>query len=429
MSLLVYKFGGASLKDAQGIRRMAQLLQKIEPSDTCWVVVSAMGKTTNALEKVVEQLTEGLDPSIPLTAIFKHHLQVLIHLFPTGHRVFSTFTGLWGQWLDTLPSLAHGPYDQVYDQVVSMGENLSVFIFSTWCAHIRLPAYPISSGDWLVTDDRYREARVDFTASSLALKDLSKNVQAQFNITQGFAGKNSAGSWTTLGREGSDYSAAILGYLLDAKEVTIWKDVAGVLNADPQLFPQAEWLPELSYLDTIELAYFGASVIHPRTLQPLQQKQIALRVASFMHPEHPGTRIHENAVAPAIPAIIVKQNQVLVSLRPMDLSFVMEEITGQLFQMLADLKIRVNLIQHSAVTLRLCLDYDPRRLLALQQCLSEKYHWKDIKGLALVTLRWYTPELVTDLQKGKTVLLSQQTPDTLRFITEQPPAWNSRSWS
>ena len=202
-----------------------------------------------------------------------------------------------------------------------------------------------------------------------------------------------------------------------------------MLNADPQLFPHAAWLPELSYRDTIELAYFGASVIHPRTLQPLQQKQIVLRVASFMHPQLPGTRIHEKAEAPHIPAIIVKQNQVLVTLRPIDFSFVMEEITGQLFHTLAELKIRVNLIQHSAVTLRLCLDYDPRRLRSLQERLTEKYFWEETTGLALVTLRWYTPDLVSDLQKDKPVLLSQQTAETLRFITEQPPAWNSRSWS
>jgi aspartate kinase len=429
MGTLVYKFGGASLKDAAGIRRMSELLRQIAPGNTCWVVVSAMGKTTNALEKVVDCLVEGRPANAHLPSIFAHHQQVISDLFPADHAVHHTFNNLWNQWLEQLPSLAHGAFDQIYDQVVSMGENLSVFVFSTWCTHVGLPAYPMSSGDWLVTDDRYREARVDFPASALALQEISKNVQAQIHITQGFVGKNPAGYWTTLGREGSDYSAAILGYLLDAKEVTIWKDVAGVLNADPQLFPHAAWLPELSYRDTIELAYFGASVIHPRTLQPLQQKQIVLRVASFMQPQLPGTRIHEKAEAPQIPAIIVKQNQVLVTLRPIDFSFVMEEITGQLFHTLAELKIRVNLIQHSAVTLRLCLDYDPRRLRSLQERLTEKYFWEETTGLALVTLRWYTPDLVSDLQKDKPVLLSQQTAETLRFITEQPPAWNSRSWS
>ena len=429
MSTLVYKFGGASLKDADGIRRMAGLLTQLPQNQSCWVVVSAMGKTTNALEKVVDLLVEGKNAAEPLREISQYHQTILSELFPEQHPVFQIFSNLWTQWVSGISAFAQGPFDQVYDQIVSMGENLSVFIFSTWCTHTGLEAYPVSAGDWLHTDDRYREGRVDFNASARALQEIRKNVVARIQITQGFVGKNSDGLWTTLGREGSDYTAAILGFLLEAKEVVIWKDVAGVLNADPALFPQAKLLPELSYRDTIELAYFGASVIHPRTLQPLQQRQIPLRVASFMAPEAPGTCIREIAATPHIPAIIVKQNQVLVSLRPLNLSFVMEEITGELFQLLARLKIRVNLIQHSAVTLRLCLDYDPRRLQAMQEHLSENYQWEETSGLALVTLRWYTPELVSDLQKDKPILLSQQTAETLRFITEQPPAWNSISWS
>lgn len=429
MKPVVFKFGGASLRNAEGIRRMADLLQNFHPQKPCWVVVSAMGKTTNALEKMLDAFFRQGDYQPYIFGVATFHREIVSELFPPDHKIFEGINHILNDLQFVLEQMAERPYDLAYDQVVSFGEKLSAEIFTSYCSLIGLKAAYVPSENWLRTDERFREGRVDFEKSSELLRVQKIPENTDIRITQGFVGGTETGLRSTLGREGSDYTAAILAYLLDAREVVIWKDVPGMLNADPDIFRQAVQIPELSYRDAIELAYFGASVIHPRTLQPLQQKKIPLRVAGFMQPEASGTLIRETSVKPEVPAIIVKQNQVLLAIQPRDLSFVMEEFTGNLFQLLADLKIRVNLIQHSAVTLRLCIDSEPRRMARLKEALEGKYEISEMKDLALVTLRWYTPSLVEELQKNRIVHISQTNGETIRFVTDQPDAWNSRQWS
>ena len=352
----IFKFGGASVKDAEGIQNVFQVLQKVGYQEVL-LVVSAMGKTTNALEIVIKNyFDKSANLSASVQEIKKYHNQILLDLFEDDAN--AVFTALNNHFTDLEYFLSHNKspnYNFVYDQIVSYGEILSTTILSHFMNYKNIQTEWLDVRNYIKTDNNYRDAEVNWEITQKNIAKIAKK-KALF-ITQGFLGADSNGFTTTLGREGSDYTAAIFAYCLNAQSVTIWKDVAGVLNADPRYFENTTLLNQISYREAIELAFYGASVIHPKTLQPLQKKEIPLYVKSFINPELAGTSVSKGAdLEPKLPCFIVKKNQLLLSLSSIDFSFIMEENISEIFSLLHQFKIKVSLIQNSAISFSVCLE-------------------------------------------------------------------------
>jgi aspartate kinase len=400
----VYKFGGASVRTAAGVRNLADIVSA-EAGDLM-VVVSAMGKTTNALEKVVEQFMAGRRAD--LAEVREYHEGIC-------NELFGKLAERGGAFLDELEQIvAAGPqgrdYDYWYDRIVSYGELISTSIVAEF-----IGARWIDARTCFVTDSRHRDANVDLDETSRRLQQASQG--AALCVTQGFIGADSHGETTTLGREGSDYSAAVAAYVLDAESLTIWKDVPGVMNADPKFFPDAVFIPELTYLDAVELAYSGAQIIHPKTIKPLQNKGIPLYVRPFGAPQQAGSVVH-GAMAGRIeaPVLILKHNQVLISVRPQDFSFVLEDRLAEIFALLAEYGVKANLIQSSAVNLSLCVDSTRRLGEVVEKLISEGFRVVYNEGLELLTVRGYTPEILEKYASGDNIFLMQKTRRTLRCV-------------
>ena len=352
----IYKFGGASVKDADGIKNVYEVLRTVGYQNVL-MVVSAMGKTTNALEIVTKAYFEKSHTLLSsIQDVKKYHNQILMDLFENEkHEVF---TAVNQHFLDLDYFLGHNKspnYNFIYDQIVSLGELISTTILSFYMNFRGIETQWIDVRDFIKTDDVYRDADVQWELTQI---NISKNIKKKtLNITQGFLGSDANGFTTTLGREGSDYTAAIFAYCLNAESVTIWKDVPGVMNADPRYFENASLLNQISYREAIELAFYGASVIHPKTLQPLQKKEIPLYVKSFINPTLPGTSVSKGKdLEPQLPCFIVKKNQLLVSLSSIDFSFIMEENISEIFGLLHQYKMKVSLIQNSAISFSICVE-------------------------------------------------------------------------
>jgi aspartate kinase len=417
-SMKVFKFGGASVKDAAGVRNLAKVLSHFADDDLL-IVVSAMGKTTNALEEVLWAHGEGRDTKPMVETLRASHFAVLDEVAPgdEGARI-----GLEDSFRDLQRSLAQrstGRADEDYDQIVSLGELWSTLIVS---AHLRGHGVAnawIDARTIVRTDARARAAKVDWQASeNMAARHLQPLFRARPTkvVTQGFIGRTSDGQTTTLGREGSDFSAAIFAYLLDAESVTIWKDVPGMFNADPKRFPDTKLLGHISYREAIELSYFGASVIHPRTLQPLQQKHIPLYVRSFIDLAAPGTTIDDRSENDSlVPSFIVKPEQLLLSITPRDLSFIVEENLSGIFWLFAQQHVRIDLMQNSALAFSVVVDDVPRthQLIA---ALRKDYEVRYNQGCELVTVRHYDERTLARLTAGREVLLEQRSRNTARFV-------------
>jgi aspartate kinase len=377
----VFKFGGASVVDAQGVRNVANIIKQNSQESIC-IVVSAMGKTTNALEEIFKAYfyKTGEAPNLLETLKQKHHALVR-ELFPNErNQVEDELEDIFAELYWAIEETQIKSYDYEYDQIVSQGEFISTRIVAAFLNASQIETHWLDARDLIRTDNTYREGHVDwvFTQKSiddLILKKLTPQTP-QFFLTQGFIGGTSENYTTTLGREGSDYTAAILAYCLNAKDVTIWKDVPGVLNADPRDFPQAQLLSALSYYDAIELAYYGATVIHPKTIKPLQNKNIPLFVKSFVNPDAPGTCIKEDELRQEIPTYIFKKQQILISVSPRDFSFILEENLRDLFELFSQNRAHVNLMQNSALSFSVCVTIDQTRLLSLIQELDKKYKVK-----------------------------------------------------
>ena len=337
----VFKFGGASVKDAESVRNVAQIIRDHKGNDQLLCVVSAMAKSTNALEVLVQQARESKGKELPaLDTLRSFHLDIVQELgldAGISAELEETFTEIRA----VCSTESENEYNYFYDQIVSQGEILSTKIVARYLQHIGVPAIYKDAGGLIRTDATYREGKVNWPVTQHLVETQVKVLlegEAHRNnviITQGFTAKTSEGARVTLGREGSDYSAAIFAYCLGAEEVTIWKDVPGILNADPKLFPDAQLFNRLSYTDAIELAYYGATVIHPKTIKPLQNRNIVLRVRSFLNPSAPGTVVENEEIFGLLPSFIIKKNQALISISPRDFSFIMEENLGQLFTLLA----------------------------------------------------------------------------------------------
>ena len=412
----IYKFGGASVQDALGIKNLLQVLEKTQ-SGNLVIVVSAMGKTTNALEKVLYSYFENDNQlAKALSSVKAYHYEILKDLFPNENNfIFKTVEGYFEE-LDAFLDRNKSPnYNFVYDQVVCYGELICTKIIHSYLEQKGIKCKWLDIRECLKTNDNYREADVNWEITQqLISEQISGN---EIIITQGFIASDANGFTTTLGREGSDYSAAILGYCLNTESVTIWKDVPGVLSADPRYFKKAELLNRISYQEAIELAFYGATVIHPKTLQPLQLKEIPLYVKSFINPLAPGTCVTKGElIEPLVPCYILKRGQVLISLSSLDFSFIVEEGIGEVFKLLGKYKMKVDLIQNSAISFSVCVDNKFGNLDELIAKLKADFKVIVYKNVDLFTIRHFNPQSLKQLEKDKNILVKQVAQNTVQLV-------------
>jgi len=412
----VFKFGGASVKDANSVRNVLKVLQKVGHDETL-VVVSAMGKTTNALEVVIQQYRDNnLNLSETISQLRINHKAILSDLFDgTQHTIFEKIDAIFDDLNLLLQRNKSPKYDYIYDQVVSYGEIISTTILSAYFEYQGVSNEWLDARNLIKTDSTYRDAKVDWEETQKAI--LSSVNKKKLTITQGFIGADTNNFTTTLGREGSDYSAGIFAYCLNAESVSIWKDVPGVLNGDPRVFDNTELLNQISYEEAIELAFYGASVIHPKTLQPLQQKEIPLYVKSFINPEGAGTAVSKGqTLEPFIPCFIVKKDQVLISLSSLDFSFIVEENISEIFSLFHKHQIKVDLIQNTAISFSVCVDNKFGHLKKLISELKAKFKVSFEENVSLYTIRHFNDEAAKSLEKGKEILLKQLGTETYQIV-------------
>lgn len=417
MSFEVYKFGGASVSTADGVRNLISILNKSTSKDII-IVVSAMGKITNALERVVASYFESKELCVEaIQPIIEYHFSLAEDLFENhGTSVFKKLQRLFEELNGFLNRNKSPDYDFVYDQVVSYGELLSTTIVNAYLSENGFASVWHDVREYIKTDATYREGKVNW---ELTMQNLSTGLpKTGIHLMQGFIGSEANGFTTTLGREGSDYTAAIIAYCLNAKAVTIWKDVPGVLSADPRYFDHAVLLRFISYQEAIELAFYGASVIHPKTLQPLQRKEIPLFVKSFNDPDAPGTQVSlGQAIEPEVPCYILKTNQVLLELASLDFSFMAEENIGEIFKLLGIYKMKVDLIQNSAISFSVCVDNKFKNLEVLVAKLRADFKVTVHQNVNLYTLRHSTAESIEILELNKEILLKQVAQNTVQLVT------------
>jgi aspartate kinase len=414
----VFKFGGASVSTVDRIRNVATILESYS-GEPLLVVISAMGKTTNALEGVVNAFYEGArQEALDRFEVIKNdHIHIASQLLDAPiPQLTDYFTEV--EWL--LHDKPVKGYDYYYDQVVCVGELLSTCIVSHNLNSVGVNNELVDVRDVLRTDNTFRDARVDWQVTAAKVKEQILPLFRQTNlvITQGFIGATDENESTTLGREGSDYSAAIFAHLLDAESLTIWKDVQGVMNADPKQYTGAQWIKELNYREVIEMAYYGAQVIHPKTIKPLQNKNIPLYVKSFLHPEEEGTVIHHRNVDHLPPIIVYKDRQVLAQLSSRDFSFVGEGLTAEVYRIFQSLKFKPNLTQNAAISLLCVLDDRSDKVEQFALKAAEHFDVQLMKNLTLLTIRHYNEEIMKELTAGKTILLRQQTPETVQMLMQ-----------
>lgn len=413
----VFKFGGASVKDASGVKNLVRVLNSVGYKDTL-VVVSAMGKTTNALEKVIEAYFENKSRlSHELLALKEFHLKIVEDLFEEQAPKIAEEVHAYFEDLQAFLKSNKAPnYSFVYDQVVSYGELLSTTIIHRYFEFQGWKSFWLDARECIKTDDYYRAANLNWEESQALIN--SKANGHQLIIAQGFIGSNSNNFTTTLGREGSDYSAAIFAYALNAESVTIWKDVPGVLNGDPRVFNNTKLLHQISYREAIELAFYGASVIHPKTLQPLQRKEIPLYVKSFENPEEIGTAVSKGkTLDPLIPCYIVKKDQVLIRLSSIDFSFIVEENISYIFGLLHEYQMPVEMIQNSAISFSVCVNNKYKRLEELVLVLRSRFNVEVKEQVDLFTVRHFNDEALKSIRNnGKQILLEQRTEETAQFV-------------
>ncbi len=416
----VFKFGGASVSTIERIQNVGNILEQYR-AEKLLIVISAMGKTTNALEKVAEAFFAGKkEEALQLFEIIKQqHLtiarQLLVtHYLPCESQLRDFFTEV--EWL--LHDKPVRDFDYYYDQVVCCGELLSTAIVSAYLNERKINNKWIDVRDIFRTDDDFRDATIDwnFTQTQVAQYVAPIFTQDNIVITQGFIGATDENESTTLGREGSDYTAAVFANMLNVQDQTIWKDVPSVMNADPKQFADAQPLPELNYNEVIEMAYYGAQVIHPKTIKPLQNKGIPLLVKCFLDASLPGTIIHNKNISHLPPIIVLKENQVLIELKSKDFSFVGEHHVGTLYHLFEKLNIKPNLTQNGAIDFTCVVDDRSEKIEKLAFEASEIFDVQIMKGLTLLTIRHYNKEIFEKLTEGKTILLRQQTTDTIQML-------------
>jgi aspartate kinase len=415
----VYKFGGASVKDAAGIRNLTKIVSM--EKENLVIVVSAFGKTTNALEKVLK-LWLGGDKTYKdnLDNIYSYHSAVVEELFPKRNQAKGRIDNSFSFLKEYLGSVQGKDYDFEYDQVVSFGEIWSTIIIAEFLIHSGKNTCWIDIRKNLISDDRFRDANILWENSTGRICSVFDHEKFPCYVTQGFIAGTASGQTTTLGREGSDYTAAILANMLDADSVTVWKDVPGLLNADPKWLPDATKLEEMSYREAVEMTFSGAKVIHPKTIKPLQNKNIPLYVKSFLDPEENGTMvIADPTIRKTVPVFIRKENQILISFLPRDFSFVMGDNLSRIFHLFMDHGIKVNLVEASAVSIDVCVDDEKARLDSLLLSLKEDFSAIYNEDVEMLSIRHYTPEAIARITAGREILLEQRTRSTVRFVVRE----------
>jgi len=411
----IFKFGGASVKDAESVKNITQILQS-EGTENTVVVISAMGKTTNAFEEVINAYYNKTDKlSDNLGVIEDYHKAIINDLFDKGDAIYKEIDILLGELSWFLARNTSQRYNYVYDQIICFGELLSTKIVSAYLSKIGIDNNWFDVRNYIKTDSNYRDAKVDW---NLTQKIITEKLEAtKLNITQGFIAANDTENTTTLGREGSDYTAGIFAYCLEAESVTIWKDVPGVLNADPRVFKETTLLEQISYEEAIEMAFYGASVIHPKTLQPLERKEIPLLVRSFVNPKETGTKVSKGTrLVPDIPCFIVKKDQVLVSISALDFSFMVENNISYIFKKLHDYQLKVNLIQNSAISFSVCIDNKFNKFDAFYDELKTQFKIDVQKGVDLYTVRHFDNNAVLSIEEKGESLLTQVNKETIQIV-------------
>ena len=400
------------MKDADSVKNVLRVLS-IQGFERCLIVVSAMGKTTNALERVVEFYFNKSDYQQEIAKIKEEHIQIAKGLFDENHHVFSEIKLFFDDIESFLRRNKSPNYNFVYDQVVTCGEMISSKILSVYLSDNEMGSQWLDARDFIKTDTNYREGVVNWEDTE---KNISQLDKAKTYVTQGFIGSDENNFTVSLGREGSDYSAAIFAYCLDAKDMTIWKDVPGVMTGDPRKFENVELLSNISYEEAIEMAYYGASVIHPKTLQPLKQKSIPFFVKSFISPEKAGTKIGISTENQLLESYILKENQVLMRIATRDFSFIAEDHISFIFRELAKRNIKVSLMQNSAISLALCLEDKFNNVDELEAELEQDFNTDIVENVSLFTIRNARLENLDKLYEGKNVLLEQITKTTVQMI-------------
>jgi aspartate kinase len=417
--MIVFKFGGASIKNAKAVKNLAGIVKNYLEEQLI-IVVSAMGKTTNALEQIVDLYVENQDWQFALKKLSDYHFQIIKKLFPGNHHAVYTETDDLFDKLKALlqqePSLH---YNFEYDKIVAFGELFSTKIVSHFLQHQKIPVKWIDSAKCLKTDNQFCEANIIWNLSQKLLKQQLNFQENKYFITQGFTAATTNNLRTTLGREGSDYTASVLANIFDAEKVIIWKDVAGIYTADPKYFSRPEKLSMISYQEAVELAYFGAKIIHPKTIKPLQNKRIPLYIRSFIQPAGTGTVICEIAHKLELsPVYIFKQNQMLISISSKDFSFIVEENLSKIFGLFATHHVKINLMQHSALSFSVSVDNETTKILPLIALLRQDFKVKYNQKLILITIRYYTQEAIKKILKGRKILVQQKSRRTARFVVE-----------
>jgi aspartate kinase len=411
----VFKFGGASVKDPRGVKNVATILQKY-PQQPLIVVVSAMGKTTNALEKILSLSRSGNLFLKELEDLKEYHFSVMRELFQPDHFAWKEADAVFKTIETELKK--NRSLDEMYDQVVSQGEILSTIIVHRFLGTVNIVADWVDARDYIVTDATFREGRVEWNATCQNIQRINVLLQKKsIVLTQGFIAKTAKGLTTTLGRDGSDFSAAIFASCLKAESVTIWKDVPGVMSTDPKRLPkEAVVFKELPFREAAEMTYYGASVIHPKTIKPLANKNIPLFVKSFDDPSLPGTTIHECTIDQLPPLIVFKENQCLVSCKVTDYTFVTEDQMKVIFNTLTDLNMRINVMQNSAISFSFCVDFREEKLSALIKRLHDHFEIYYNSGLTLITVKNYDEATFDRYHTMKGVLMEQASRSTLQVL-------------
>ena len=411
----VFKFGGASIKDISSIKNILKIISTSN-EDRLVIVVSAMGKTTNALELVVHNYfnnKENLQASI--SEVYNFHLEIINNLFEKSHPIFSDISKSFEKLNSFIKANKSPSYSFVYDQIVSIGELLSSRIIHHFLLNNNINCSFIDARNCIKTNSKYRGAKVEWDITNKKIKDYISD--SKISVTQGFIGSDKNNFTVTLGREGSDYSAAIFAYVLNAESLSIWKDVPGLLNADPKFFKNTKLLNQISYSETIELAFYGASIIHPKTLQPLQKKEIPLLVKSFKNPQSKGTIISKGIdIEPLVPCYIFKQNLILLKLSSLDFSFMVEDNISDIFKELHKFKMKVDVIQNSAISFSVCFFDKYNKIKELIKNLEGKYKIDMHKNVSLFTIRHFDEKSIKKITNKRKLLLEQRTEKTVRLI-------------
>ncbi len=412
----VFKFGGASVRDADAVRNMCSItLEQGEPPLV--VIVSAMGKSTNALEELISLKREGKPWEDSLKSFESFHLDIARNLFEDpNHQIMDRIGNLMDELYEKLNS-DHSNFEAYYDRVVCYGEMLSTAIVHGYLEAREIPCTFLDARELIITDSTYREGKVLWLETQKIIGERILKADPTIYITQGFIASNTKGKPVTLGREGSDFTAAIFAYCLEAESVTIWKDVPGILNADPHRWDQTVKYPSLSYAEAAEMTYYGATVIHPKTIRPLAVKKIPLIVKSFMDPVVEGTRIADLHHPALEPAIIFKPDQCLISFQVRDFTFVNERKLSMIFHLFEEYNIKINMMQSSAISFSVCIDSPDRKMKVLINSLSGEFDILYNDHLELITIKNYQPELVARLKKGKQILLEQKSRKNYQMLT------------